>query len=127
MKIFSRRQIRNFERARSELISKIEIFEAGMEFAKQDDIVRSITEIQEFNADWIEELKKAINNVNIRKNMFGGRKIRSKKRKIAIIAKYVVDMFHIIYKEFGRTVIDDPINKIEEFLREYEKKLKKLF
>lgn len=84
MKTFKRRQIKEVENARAKLLEQIEMFEAGAKYIaenyliiEQSNFIFPNTPRNQFSFKWIEEVKSAIDNIDLKDNKIGERKVTS--------------------------------------------------
>lgn len=100
MRNFTKKQIRDFEKVRLEAIKRIELFEAGVKFTSDNFIVVSNKfNRYTFSMEWIEELKSAINNINLTKSGIGGIKVDDFESKIKALKEYNSGIEDIIFKQ----------------------------
>ena len=118
-KIFSKKQIKEFERLRKDLLNKIEIFEAGMKFVKRNYYVKEyFLDRKPLSFDWIEKLKSAINDADFENNIIAGVKVSNELALLIAIAEYLAQIQVTV-----SVTSDTTINK---WLTEYRSQIVKI-
>lgn len=113
---FTERQIDNFQKARLEVLGKLELFELGIQFTKENYIVKShLFSLREFNTEWLNNLRLAINNIDLRNDEIAGIKVQNDLNKLEGVIKYLGNIHSVVRKEF-----DCNISQIDKILEEFE-------
>lgn len=119
-KTFSKKQIKEFERLRKDLLNKIGIFEAGMKFVKKNYLVKEkFFDRHPVGFNWIEELKSDINDVDFEDKIIAGEKVSDEFTILIALVKYLAKIEGTV-----AFVNDDTINKL---LTEYRSTIIKIF
>jgi len=113
---FTEKQIQNFKKAQLEVLSKLELFELGIIFTKENYIVRApIFSLREFNTDWLVFLREAITDIDFENDEIAGIKIKNDLNKLEAIVKYIGNINQIMYTEFNHN-----ISQIDKILSDFE-------
>ena len=117
-KAFSKRQIKRVEKAKQKLLKNINMFEEGVRFVERHYCVTAKeSEGAEYSTQWLEDVKDAINNIDLKNEEIAGKKVENGKYAI-LIQDYLIDIDKPILRTFHR--VDDPI---KEMLLEYQRKI----
>lgn len=118
---FSKRQIEEVEKAKSKLIRDINIFEAGVQFVKNHyNVTTKIIYGNEYSIQWIEDMKTAINDIDLKNEKIAGKKVKNGEYAV-LLPNYFVRMYKPVLKEFAK--VESPI---EEMLNEYTNQILKI-
>ena len=117
-KAFSKRQIKRVERAKQKLLKNINMFEEGIQFVERHYCVTAKdADGKDYSTQWLEDMKDAINNIDLENEKIAGKKVENGKYAI-LIQDYFIDIDKPILKTFHR--VDSPI---KEMLLEYQRKI----
>ena len=117
-KTFSKRQIKKVEKAKEKLLKNINMFESGIRFVEEHYcITPKKSEDAEYSTQWLEDMKSAINNIDLENEEIAGKKVENGKYAI-LIQDYLIDIDKPILKTFYR--VDGPI---KEMLLEYQRRI----
>ena len=116
MRVFTKKQIDNFEKARLDVLEKIELFEMGIRFTKETYIVKAhFFDLHQFNTEWLDRVKKAINDVDLAHDKLAGINVQ-RSNKVTATLEYLSKIHYPVYKEFkayNTQIIDKILEKFE--------------
>lgn len=113
------------EKARRTLLKKIECFEGGIEFITENYIVKEpFFSMKVSSLKWLEDVKSAINNIDLKNNKIGGKTVpKTVSEQFWILSEYLGAIKHPIMNEFGwnnsiaiNKMIDAYSNKLYDIL-----------
>ena len=115
---FSKRQIKKVEKAKEKLLRNINMFEEGVKFVESHYcITAKDADGKDYNTQWLEDMKDAINNIDLDNEEIAGKKVENGKYA-TLLHDYFIGMSKPMVKEFYK--LDGPIKKS---INEYQKQI----